>query len=94
MLDIVRSTNFIPDKIYSEQGKTADNCSLAKIILYDIFWQARTSTTLNSIDATNYYDSIAYAIASLFFQAFGVPLESVESMLTAIDKIKYFIWTA
>ena len=78
MLDVVRSHGFIPEEIYSEKGKIANECCLEKIILYDIVWQARTSAAISSIDATNFYDSITHEIASLVFQAFGVPLESVE----------------
>ena len=33
-------------------------------------------------------------IASLVFQAFGVPEEAIESMLTAIEEMKYFLRTA
>ena len=88
MLDVVRSHGFIPEEIYSEKGKTTNDCSLAKVILYAIVRQARTSAALNSIDAPRCYDSITYAIASLVFQAFGVPLEAVESMITAIEEMK------
>ena len=28
MLDVVRSDGFTPEEIYSEQGKTSDDCSL------------------------------------------------------------------
>ena len=93
MLDVVRSHGFKPEEIYSEKVNTADDCSLEKVILYDIVWQARASASLSSIDAANCYASIAYAIALLVFQAFGVPLEAVETMLTAIEEIKYFLWT-
>ena len=93
MLDVVRSHGFMPGEIYSEQGKTSDDCSLTKFIIYYIVRQARTYVALSSIDAANYYDSIAHAIASLVFQAFGVPLEADETMLTAIEEIKYFLWT-
>ena len=75
MLNVVRSHGFMLEEIYSEQGKTADDCSIEKVILYDIVRQERTSTAIISIDATDCYSSIAYAIASLVFQAFGVPLE-------------------
>ena len=61
------------------------------VLFYDIVWQARVSAGLSSIDAANCYDSIAHAIASLVFQAFGVPEEAVESMLTAIEEMKYFL---
>ena len=36
MLDAVRSHGFMPEEIYSEKGKTDDDCYLAKVILYDI----------------------------------------------------------
>ena len=94
MLDMVRSHGFTPEEIYSDKGKTADDCYLAKFILYTIFWQARTSTALNSIYAANCCDSIAYEITSLVFQTFGVPLEAVESMLSAIEEMRYFLTTA
>ena len=84
MLNVARSHGFMPEEIYSDKGKTADDCSLEKVVLYDIVRQARTSAALSSIDAANCYDSIAHTIALLVFQAFGVPLEAAESMLTAI----------
>ena len=37
------------------------------------------------------YDSVAHAIASLVFQAFGVPEEAVQSMLSIIEEMKYFL---
>ena len=77
MLEVVRSHGFIPEEIYSEKGKTADECSLVKFILYDIFRQERTSAALSSIDAANFYNSISHAIASLVFQAFWFTLEAV-----------------
>ena len=93
ILDVVRTHSFMPEEIYSEKGITSNDCSLEKVILYDIVWQARTSAALSSIDAANCYDSIAHAIASLVFQAFGVPFEAVASMLTAIEEMKYLLRT-
>ena len=77
MIGVVRIHSFILEEIYSEKGKTSDDCSLSKVILYDIFRQARTSTALSSIDVANLYIIITNAIASLVFQVFGVPLEAV-----------------
>ena len=53
MLDVMRSHGFVPEEIYSEQGKTAHDCFLSKVVLYDIVWQARTSVAIISIDAAN-----------------------------------------
>ena len=94
MMDNVRKHGFMPEEIYSEQGKTADDGTLAKVLFYDIVRQSRLSGGLASIDAANCYDSIAHAIASLVFQAFGVPDGAIESMLTAIQEMKYFLRTA
>ena len=94
MLNMVRSHVFMPEEIYSDNGKTADDCSLLKVILYDIVRQARISAALSSFYAANCYNIILHAIASLFFQAFGVPFEAVESMLTVIEEIQYFLLTA
>ena len=94
MLDNVRKHGWMPEEVYSEKGKTADDGSLAKVLFYDIVRQSRVSAGLSSIDAANCYDSIAHAIASLVFQAFGVPEEAVESMLTALEEMKYFLRTA
>ena len=46
------------------------------------------------MDAANCYGSIAHVIASLVFQYFGVPEEAIETMLTAIEEMKYFLRTA
>jgi hypothetical protein len=94
MLDNARCHGFMPEEIYSERGKMADDGSLAKVLFYDIVRQSRLSAALASIDAANCYDSIAHAIASLVFQAFGVPEGAIESMLTAIQEMKYFLRTA
>jgi hypothetical protein len=32
-------------------------------------------------------------MASLVFQAFGVPVTEVESMLATIENMKFFLWT-
>ena len=84
----------MPEEIYSERNKTADNGTLAKVIFLDIVRQTRLSAGLSSVDAAQCYDSVAHAIASLVVQAFGVPEETVHSMLTTIEEMKYFLRTA
>ena len=51
----------------------ADDGTLAKVLFYDIVSQLRVSAGISSVNAENCYDSIAHAIESLVFQAFGVP---------------------
>ncbi len=67
--------------------------SLAKVLFYDIIQQNRLSVGLASVDASNCYNSIAHAIVSLIFQAFGVSKEVVVLMLEAIEEMKFFLRT-
>jgi hypothetical protein len=71
----------------------ADDGTLTKVLTYDIIRQTRRSAGLASVDADNCYDRIAHAIASLVFQAFGVPLSASEAMLTTIQEMKFFLRT-
>ena len=68
----------------------ADNGTLCKILFYDITRQARVPAAIALVDASNCYDRVAHAMASLVFQAFWVPITAVESMLVTIVKMKFF----
>ena len=83
----------MPEEVFSERNKMADDGTLTKVITYDIIHQMRWSAGVASVDADNCYDRIAHAIASLVFQAFGVPLSASESMLTTIQEMKFFLRT-
>ena len=71
----------------------ADNGTLCKTLFYDITRQARVSAAIVSVDASNCYDRIAHAMASLVFQAFKVHIMAVESMLVANENMEFFIQT-
>jgi hypothetical protein len=45
------------------------------------------------VDASKHYDKIAHAMVSLIFQAFGVPFTAVETMLGAIENMRFFLRT-
>ena len=94
MMEVVRRYGLMEDEVFSEQGRTAEDGALSKVLFYDIVRQFRLSAAISSVDAANCYDSIAHAIASLIFQAMGVPLEGAAAMLEAIQDMKYFRRTA
>jgi hypothetical protein len=81
MLAIAQKYNLMPEESYSKRNRMADNRTLTKILAYDIIFQTRQPVGIASVDADNCYDRIAHAIASLVFQAFGVPLIAAECML-------------
>ena len=94
MLDNVRKYKWMPDEIFSEKNRMADDGTLAKTIFYDLVRQSRRPAGLSSVDAENCYDRISHAITSLVMQAFGVPVSAVGSMLKTIQDMKFFLRTA
>ncbi len=75
------------------KNRMADNATLCKTLFYDITRQARVPVAIASVDASNCYDRIAHAMASMIFQAFGVPTTAIELMLGAIENMKFFLCT-
>jgi hypothetical protein len=71
----------------------ADDRTLCKSLFYDISRQAWVPASIALVDPSNCYDRIAHAMASLIFQAFGVPLTAVKTMLGAIEKMIFFLQT-
>ena len=64
-----------------------------KVSFYDIVRQSRRPAGLASIDADNCFDRIAHPIASMIFQALGVPIPAVQYMLSTIQDMKFFLRT-
>jgi hypothetical protein len=91
MLSNSHKYDLMPEEIYGKQNRMADNATLTKVLAYNIIRQTRRPAGAASVDADNCYDRIAHAIASLVFQAFGVPSTAAESMLTIIQEMKFFL---
>ena len=81
----------MPEEIFSKKNRMADDGTLCKTLFFDIARQAHVGAAIASVDASNCYDRIAHAMALLIFQAFGVPTTAVESMLGAIENMKFFL---
>ncbi len=71
----------------------ADNGTLTKTLFYDVTHKARVPAAIASVDASNCYDRIVHAVALLVFQAFGVPASAINSMLSVIENMKFFLRT-
>jgi hypothetical protein len=85
MLDNARQYKLIPEEVFSKQNHTADDGGLAKTLFYNIAHQTCTPAAIASVDASNCYDWIAHAMASLIFQSFGVKSMVVSAMLEMIQ---------
>ena len=84
----------MPDEIFSEQGRMANDGVLAKILFYDIVRQTRLVAMICSVDTANCCDRVAHAVASLVFQAFGVEDVACEAALECIQNMRYYLRTA
>ena len=94
MMDNARKYNLIPDEIFSEKNRMADDGTLSKTLLFDLARQSRRPAGVSSVDADNCYDRVSHAIASLVCQAFGVSENTVGSMLKTIQDMQFFLRTA
>lgn len=81
----------MPEEVYSEQNKLAEDATLSKNLFYDIVRQLRRPAGLALVDADNCYDRIAHPMASMVFQAFGVPTQAIESMLKTIQNMRFYL---
>jgi hypothetical protein len=93
MMSNAQGHQLVPKEIFSKKNRMADDGTLCKILFYDITRQARVPVAIALVDASNCYDRIAHAMALLIFQAFGVPLTAVETMLRAIKNMKFSLQT-
>ena len=93
MLHNVRKYPMLPEEVFSERNRLADDGTLSKVLFYDIARQLRCPAGLASVDADNCYDRIAHPMASMVFQAFGVPTGPIRSMLTTIQDLRFYLRT-
>ncbi len=88
MLDTARKYKLVPEEIFSEKNRMADDGGLAKTLFYDIMRQTRSPAAIASVDASNCYNWIAHAMALLIFQSFGVEDTAVAMMLETIKEMR------
>ena len=58
MLGNIRKYKLMPEEIYSEWNRIADDGTLSKVLFFDIARQLRRPAGLASVDADNCYDRI------------------------------------
>ena len=94
MMDTVRKFGLMSEDIYSEKIEWQMMEHRAKVLCFGVVRQFKLPAGLSLVEATNYYGSVAHAIAALAFRAFGVPKDVDQVMLQAIEEVKYFLRTA
>jgi hypothetical protein len=82
ILQMARKYKLMPEEVFSTRNRLADDRTLIKVLFYDIVRQTRLPAGISVVDADNCYDRVAHPIASMVFQALGVPQEAIILMLT------------
>ena len=54
MMDLAQECGVVPDKIYSQKGRTAEDAVLHQILTYDIARQTKAPMLVASVDAAQY----------------------------------------
>ena len=90
---LAREHGMVPEEIYSEKGKTAEDAILHQVLLYDMARQLRRPLLVASVDASQCYDHIAHAVAALTLRAYKVQQSSVLTMLHPIQNMEYYLRT-
>jgi hypothetical protein len=93
MLENVRKYRLMPEEAFSEKNCLADDGTLSKVLFFDIAHQLRHPAGLASVDADNCYNLIAHPMASMIFQAFGVPTPAIALQLSTIQRMRFYLCT-
>ena len=93
MMKLARENGLVPEEIYSEKGKTAEDVILQQVLLFDIARQLRRPLLVASVDAAQCYDRIAHATAALTLRAYKVRQSSIAGILTPTQPIEYYLRT-
>ena len=93
MMESVRRYKLMLEEVFSERNRLAEDGTLSKILFYDTVRQLCRPTGLASVDTDNCYDRIAHPMASMIFQAFGVPTPAIVSMLSTIQNMSFYLRT-
>ena len=88
MMELARQHGMVPEEVYSEKGKTAEDAILHQVLIYDLARQLRRPLPVASVDASQCYDRIAHAMASLTLRAYKVRQSSVLAMLHPIQNME------
>ena len=87
MMKLARQHGLVPEEIYSEKGRTSEDAILQQVLVYDIARQLRHPLIVASVDASQCYDRVAHAMASLALRAYKVQQSSVVGMLKPIQSM-------
>ena len=82
------------ETIDSTRGISAIQVALNKKLLADIANKNKLPNIIASVDASNYFNRVAYPIAGMICQYFSLLLDFVITFFTTIQSIEIFLLTS
>ena len=83
----------VPEEIFSEKEKMAEDTILQHVLVYDPAQQWKRPLVLASVDTVQCYDRVAHAMMALALSAYKVRQSSVIGMLQPIQCMEYYLRT-
>ena len=74
-MDNVRKYNLMPEEIFSEQNRMADDRTLAKVLFYDIVTQLQVSAGISSVDTATATTALLTQSFPLSFYLWGYQIK-------------------
>ena len=93
MMHLARQQGMVPEEVYNEKGRTADDAVLQQTLVYDISRITKRPLVVAQVDAAQCYDRVALAAAALTLRAFKVPHSAVYAMLHSLHTMEFFLRT-
>jgi hypothetical protein len=88
-MEALTKNNYLPDKLFSQKGCTAEDAKFDKTLMADLSRQARHPMTLVSADAAYCYDRVSH-IMSLVWLVLTGNTPAIVATLICLQTMKYF----
>lgn len=85
---------FPPDSFGSRSNLCSIEVPVCRALFFDVVRQRKYNAALGSYDAQSCYDRVVHSFTSMVCQAVGVPQYTIDCMLRAIQKMRYYVRTA
>ncbi len=93
MMNSTLDENLIPLECFAKKGSNCVNVVMTKTIYCDKSRTHHHPMIVLCNDFADCYDRVAFPVAEVALQSFGIPIEAVRVLLLAMQTMKYFLQT-
>ena len=89
-MDTLTKNDYLPEKLFSQKGCTAEDAKFDKTLMADLSTQARLPMTVVSADAAYCYDRVNHVIMSLVWLVLTGNTPTIVATLICLQTMKFF----